>query len=246
MRFKKSFIICFIFFIAAFVISGCSAPLGNFGSNPADEPEISEEEIEYTEDYYDRLFLGDVVTEEEKRENIFSALTDININTEFIKDFSKAEDETGTEKYTFTYRNNPFTVYMNPDSTVSSVRIGDDGADVYLEGYEPYDAEDYIMTESQIQGFQSMMVNAVEISFDYPQIYEFGDDWNYIHEGDFFYTGGSVFIGEAKTAHTINLTYYYDEIENTMYWYSLKVDGEELSLPKYFDEPVIPERKPLP
>lgn len=235
MRFGKLFlIIC----AAVFICVGCGAEPENNGYS------ASEEEVEYTEDYYDRLFLGDVVTDEEKRENIFAALAETKMNTEFIKDFAKIEDESGEEKYSFTYRNNPFIVYMNSDSTVSSVRVGEDGADIYLEGYESYNVDDYIIIESQIKGFQYMMINAVEIAFNYPEIYEFADDWTYRHEENFYYTRGSVFIGEAKEAHYIDLVYYYEEAENTMHWYSLCVDGNDISFERVFEEPEKTERQP--
>lgn len=204
--------------------------------------EVPEKE-ELTEEYYDRKFMDEVVTEEEKRENIFSALDDIKINTELIKDFKKLEETAEGEKYSFTYRETGFTVIMEPDFTISSVKVGEDGADVYLKGYEPYDVEKYIMPKTQIQGFQHMMINAVEISFDYPEIYEFAEDWTYLHEEPFYYTEGTVLIGEEKEEHYIELIYYYEEAENTMHWYSLVVDGEPSLLERVFEEPVIPERQ---
>lgn len=238
MSIKKSLFIYLTACLLVLLCVGCAA-------EPDDgKTSESEEEIEYTEDYYDRLFLGEVVTDEAKRESIFASLTDININTEFIKDFAKIEDESGEEKYSFTYRDNPFIVYMDEDSTVASVRVGEDGTDVYLKGYEPYDADDYIMTESRIQSFQSMMINAVEIAFDYPEIYELSD-FSYKHEGDFYYMNGTVLIGEAKKAHSMEFVCYYEEAENTMHWYSLNVDGESILLEAVFEEPVIEERQPL-
>lgn len=228
--------------IALMLFSGCE-DLAGYLEGFSSESSSSEEEIEYTEDYYDRKFMDEVLTEEEKRENIFSALTDINMNTEFIKNFAKIEDESGVEKYSFTYRENDFIVYMNPDSTVSSVRVGEDGTDVYLEGYESYNVDDYIMTDSMIKGFQYMMANAVEISFDYPSIYEFVD-WRYRHEGDFYYLSGKVLIGEDKKEHTMEIVYYYEEAENTMHWYSLHADGNLIEIERVFAEPEIEERKP--
>ena len=235
---SKLFFICIIISVLFFVLSGCAG----FESS---ESSSSEEEIEYTEDYYDRKFMDEVLSEEEKRENIFSALTDINMNTEFIKEFQKIEDETGIEKYSFIYRENNFTVIMEPDSTVSSVRVGEDGEDVYLKGYESYDVEDYIMTDNMIAGFKHSIINAVEISFDYPSIYEIANDWVYRHEGDFYYASGTVLIGESKAEHFIDMVYYYEEAENTMHWYSLTVDGKSISLERVFAEPEIAERQPL-
>ncbi|MBR2042508.1 MAG: hypothetical protein IJ945_09100 [Oscillospiraceae bacterium] len=240
MLFKKTVFVCLVLSLLAFAFAGCGNIL------PAEEPESdSSEEIEYTEDYYDRLFFGDVISDETIRENIFAALTEININTEFIKDFSKAEDENGAEKFTFMYRENPFTVYMNPDSTVSSVRIGEDGTDVYLEGYEPYNADDYLVTEGIIGGFKHSLINAVEVAFDYPAVYEFASDWNYKHEGDFYYAEGTVLIGEGKKEHYMSMVRYYEEAENTMHWYSLYVDGNSLSFEKVFEEPEIAEREKI-
>ena len=241
MRLKKLFFIFLLAFAVVLISAGCEN-----AENPENsESASSEEEIEYTEDYYDRLFLGEVVTEEEKRENIFAALVDININTEFIKEFQKVEDETETEKYSFVYRENNFTVTMNADSEVSSVRIGEDGADIYLEGYESYNVDDYIVTDSMIKGLEHMNINVVEIAFNYPKIYEFADDWTYVHEEPFRYVSGSVLIGEAKEKHFLDIVYYYDKPENTLQWYSVYADGNEITFDRPFSEPEIKERQPL-
>ena len=90
----------------------------------SEAPEVSEtsEEEELTEEYYDRKFMDEVVSDEEKRENIFSALEDIQMNTEFIKDFKKVEETAEGEKYSFTYRETEFTVIMESDSTIYSVK----------------------------------------------------------------------------------------------------------------------------
>lgn len=233
--------------VAAFLLACVMLMFAGCAELPAEESEnnVSEEETEYTEDYYDRLFLGEVVTDEVKRENIFAALTEINMNTEFIKEFKKIEDETGAEKFSFIYRENPFIVTLEPDSTVSSVRVGEEGEDVYLKGYESYNVDDYIMTESMIGGFKYSLINAVEVSFDYPAVYEFADDWKYKHEDNFYYAEGTVLIGEGKKEHSISMVTYYEEAENTMHWYSLYVDGKEILFERVFAEPEITERQPV-
>ena len=223
---------CLLAFVMVFAFSGCAELLEYFNETP-------EEEYEYTEDYYDRKFMDEVITEEELRENIFSALTDININTEFIKEFKETENG-----YTFVYRENYFVVTLDEDSTIASVKVGEEGEDVYLKGYEPYDAEDYIITESMINGLKHMIINAVEIAFDAPSVYEFADDWTYRHEDCFYYAKGTVLIGEEKEEHFIEKIYYYEEAENTMHWYSLVVDGEEFDIPMEFLPYEKPERKP--
>ena len=234
MRFQKLFlIIC----ILVFLCTGCSDLLGHFEQMKSPLPEEKEDP--------NKVFFGEEVADETVKENIFSALNDVDITTRFISDFKKIEDGEMGERYSFVYQENLFIVTMDSDSTVYSVRVGEDGEDVYLKGYEPYAAEDYIITESRIQGFRHMMENAVEISFDYPAVYEFGDDWTYKHEADFYYTGGSVLIGEAKEAHYISLVYYYEEAENTLHWYSLNVDGNEMSIERVFEEPEIPERQKI-
>ena len=89
----------------------------------SEAPEVSEtsEEDEFTEEYYDRKFMDEVVTDEEKRENIFSALDDIQINTEFIKDFKKitrrecviSNCASTSDAIYFSEKNIP-TILMNP------------------------------------------------------------------------------------------------------------------------------------
>ena len=203
------------------------------------------EEEEFTEEYYDRRFMDEVVTDEEKRENIFSALDDIKMNTEFIKDFEKVEDTAEGEKYSFVYRETEFTVIMEPDSTISSVKVGEDGPDVYLKGYEPYDVEDYICPDTMKQGMKYGVDNAVEICFDYPEIFEYAGDWSYGHEGNYRDISVTALIGEEKKPHFIHLTYYYIPEENTLCWLQLLVDGEEISLPTDFEIEEIPERQKL-
>ncbi|MBQ2898115.1 MAG: hypothetical protein IJE28_00040 [Oscillospiraceae bacterium] len=247
MLFKKLLlIICALVFVCA----GCagSSDETESAAEPGPEPEIpssSEEEIEYTEDYYDRLFFGDVISDETVRENIFAALIDVGINTEFIKEFQKIEDGSETEKFGFIYRENAFTVTMEPDSTVYSVKIGDDGEEVYLKGYESYNADDYMMTENMKNWFIAGMDNAVEIALDYPEIYEFAGDWSFRHEGNFYYVTVTVLTGAEKEKHFLSITYYYDEPENTMYWYQLLIDGQEISVPIEFEVHEKGERKKL-
>ena len=233
---KKLLKLCFMIFALVLVCVGCAESEEPINSGISEEiQEEAEETEEFTEDYYDRLFMDEVVTDEVKRENIFSALTDIKMNTEFIKDFKMVESTEEGEKYSFTYRDTNFTVIMESDSEIASVKVGEDGEDVYLKGYEPYDAEDYIFTEEMKNGLKNMVGNAVEVSFDYPEIFEYAGDWSFRHEENFYYIGVTVLIGEEKTAHPLSLTCYYDAPENCMYWYRLVVDGKEISIPIDFD-----------
>ena len=213
----------------------------------SEAPEVSEtsEEDEFTEEYYDRKFMDEVVTDEEKKENIFSALDDIQINTEFIKDFKKVEETAEGEKYSFTYRETEFTVIMESDSTIYSVKAGEEGTDIYLKGYESYNVEDYICPDSMKQGMKYAMDNAVEICFDDPAVFEYAGDWSYGHEGNYRYVSVTVLIGEEKEEHFISLTHYYVEEENSLYWLELLVDGEKISLPTDFEIEEIPERQKL-
>ena len=236
MHMKKLLKLCLIIFTLVLVCGGCADTEEPESSVVLEEKEeVSEEAEEFTEDYYDRLFMGDVVTDETKRENIFSALTDINMNTEFIKDFKKVETTEEGEKYSFTYRDTEFTVIMESDSEIASVKVGEDGADVYLKGYEAYDAEDYIFTESMKDGMKHMVDNAVEVSLDYPENFEYAGDWSFRHEGNFYYISVTVLTGTEKTAHPLSLTCYYDAPENSMYWYRLVVDGKDISIPLDFE-----------
>ena len=118
MNMMKFFAICLFTIVLAISFSGCDE-LVEYIENENAAPLIPEK-TENDEYYYDRKFMDEVVTEEELRENIFSALTDININTEFIKEFKETEDENGTKGYTFIYRDNTFIVTLDEDSTIFS------------------------------------------------------------------------------------------------------------------------------
>ena len=236
MQLKKLFKLGLVIFALVLAFGGCADSEEQENIEiPEESEEIIEEAEEFTEDYYDRLFMGDVVTDETKRENIFSALTEIKMNTEFIKDFQKVESTDEGEKYSFTYRDTEFTVVMESDSEIASVKVGEDGADVYLKGYEAYDAEDYIFTESMKDGMKHMVDNAVEVSLDYPENFEYAGDWSFRHEENFYYISVTVLTGTEKTAHPLILTCYYDAAENTMHWYKLVVDGKDISIPLDFE-----------
>ena len=227
MHFTK-FLACLLACVLLFSCAGCTDVV-NYEEKTEEDPL--------------REFFKEEVSDETAKENIFAALKEVEIETRFISDFKKIEDGETGERYSFKYQNNLFIVSMDPDSTVYSVRVGEDGEDVYLKGYESYKAEDYFMTEGMENSFKVSMVNAVEVAFDDPGVYEFAEDWSFKREQDYYYTNVTVYIGEEKEEHFMDFTCYYDEPENTMYWYHLSVDGEEFPIPIDYEAIEIAERR---
>lgn len=243
MRIKKSFIYLLALLIV-FIFAGCADFLT--GEEPPSREELlAEEKAEEEANKPDPLreFFSDEVSDETAKENIFSALGEIAVDTEIIKDFEKIEDESGEEKYDFSYKGEEFTVILGEDSTVNAIENKASGAEVYLKGYEPYNAEDYIFYEYMEGHMKAYMDNVIELAFDYTQNYEYSPNWEFYREGDYYFVSNSVTVEGYKNPKFITITCYFDVPENTIYMNHVTIDGKVFS--DFTNSYQRPERAPL-
>ena len=203
------------------------------------EPEVVEEKPDPA------AFLNEGVSDEEVKEKIFAVFTEINLNPKFAKGFEKIEDETGTEKYSLLYRNNIFTVTLDENSEVYSVQVGEDGVYIYLKDNKSDDIDNYVSTEEMKRSLDWYIYSGVMISFNPPDgKYELADDWVYKHDDIFYYAKGTVFVGEGKKEHSMEVIGYYERDKKEMQFYRLVADGKEIVLSEVYQQYEKPEREP--
>lgn len=198
-------------FALVFAFAGCQ-------NSESAEPENEISEV--PEDPTDEVF-KDEVSSEEVKEKIISALEEIEVDAESIGDFEKTEDG----NYIFTYMGKDFTVTMDENSEVSSVRLEESGEDLYLKGYEPYKAEDFMMPEYMKAHLIGIMKNLTELEFNMPESMEFDESaFAFRHEGDYYYTTGTVKINGGEKEHTAEMICSF--IDNTIETQFFAVDGK--------------------
>ena len=201
------------------------------------EPEVPEKIEEKP-----TAFMDEAISDEETKEKIFSAFSEINVNLKFaIKDFKKIEDETEAEKYSFVYKNNEFIVILDENSEVSSVNIAEGGAPVYLKGNDPKDINIFVITEGMIRSFNWNMGNAVAAAFGVLE-YELTEDCVYLHDDLYHCVKGTVLVGEAKAKHYMEITNYF--VGDGMCLYSVVADGREAYIDPVLQEGEKPETEP--
>ena len=242
MYLKKSFAICLLAFVLAISFCGCSELAQYIEKENVEELESSSSEVIEENPI---SFMDEAISDEEIKEKIFSVFSEISVNPKFtIKDFKKTEDETGAEKYSFIYKNNEFTVTLDENFEVSSVKVGKDGADVYLKGCEPNDINHYVASEEMMRTVDWYIYSGVMISFNPQNGYELADDWIHKHDDIFYYSKGTVLIGEEKTEHSLEVICYYERDKNTMQLYKVVADGKEIKLNEIYLQYEKPEREP--
>lgn len=239
MSMMKFFAVCLLTIVFAISFSGCDELVEYIENETAStvEPEVPEKIEEKP-----TAFMDEAISDEEIKEKIFSVFSEISLNTKFaVKDFKKIEDETGTEKYSFVYKNNEFTVTLDENSEVSSVNIAEGGAPVYLKGNEPKDINDFVITEGMIRSFNWNMGNAVAAAFGVSE-YELTEDCVYMHDDLYHCVKGTVLVGESKTEHYMEIINYFSG--DGMCLYSVVADGREAYINPVLQDDEKPETEP--
>lgn len=110
--------------------------------------------------------------------------TDINI--EKIKDFEQVDDWIAGKRYSFTYDNLGLRLYANMNSTVNTIKLGND-IDLYKQGYEPYSITDYIIDLDTSSQLRVMTEDYVKNQLNFPKEANFPWlDWNYGRNRDIY------------------------------------------------------------
>lgn len=117
-----------------------------------------------------------------------SACGEVGIDTALIESWEQVDDWANGARYRFTYKRHPFYAYMNSDGTVHSIMIGSTlGTAVYLQGYVPYNVEDYLVDEDTAMALIPYAEDAVKLALNYPATADFPLlDWTYGREKDLY------------------------------------------------------------
>lgn len=168
------------------------------------------------------------VEQSELMQNMTKAMGAIQIDASKIKDLEQKPDWNGGPLYTFLYKQNRFYVYVNQDKTISSIRIGLLGKNLYQEGYAPLNVNDYIVDNSIATELQVKIQPYVESYLNYPKTADFPlvDGWGYSRVKDVYGISGYV---EAQNAFGVeDKVNFYGEFQisgNSYKLVYLTVDG---------------------
>lgn len=99
---------------------------------------LPEEKVKQNE-LFDEIILDEIL-----RLNFLNACEQIGMDCEEIEDLEQVNDWAGGSRYSFAYQGMPFRLYGNMDSSVNTIKLGED-IDIYKQGFEPYQVEDYVV-----------------------------------------------------------------------------------------------------
>lgn len=117
-----------------------------------------------------------------------SACDEVGIDTALIEGWEQIDDWANGARYRFTYKRHPLYAYMNIDGTVHSIMLGSTfGTAVYLQGYVPYNVENYLVDEDTAMALIPYAEDAVKLALNYPATADFPLlDWTYGREKDLY------------------------------------------------------------
>lgn len=105
--------------------------------------------------------------------NFAEACGEINLDVNQISGFSQIDDWASGNRYSFTYKNTEFLLYMLQSNYVSGINVG--SVHVYEDGKEPLNADDYLLDEATISSLEGMSEALVKQQLNYPDTANF--DW---------------------------------------------------------------------
>lgn len=192
-----------------------------------------------------------VISDEKLIENICKAMREININPQKVYSVKNVGDWSAGERYNFTYKNLDLTIYTNMDSTVRSIILGVD-TDIYRQGYEPYNIEDYLVDSDMQDTLIMKAEDKVRAHLNYPSTADFPLlDWSFGRDHELYSVSSSV---EAKNAFGVEsevpfkLIYKIKDNTSTLVYFSLSDqvivnDKESLKRPERKEVAVQQETK---
>lgn len=183
---------------------------------------------------------SETIPDEALRSNFLNACEQIGMDYEQIQDFKQVDDWANGPRYSFTYKGMPFRLYCNTDSTVNTIKLGVQ-SDIYKQGYEPYQVEDYIVAPDVAAELQLLSEDYVTSQLNYPSTADFAWlDWAFGRDHTLYTVSSSVTAENAfgiEDDLAFSLTYQVDgDTTNLVYFIldgNIIVDNTStLSLPE--------------
>lgn len=206
----------------------------NKATQPADEDATETANL-------DILFL-DVISDEVLCEQFIYACGEIGMDVNRVRNIEQVDDWVGGPRYSFVYDGIAFRLYCNMDSTVNSIRIGND-TNIYLQGYEPYQVDDYIPNPSVTSELQVQTEKNVKSQLNYPETADFPWlDWAFGRERDLYTVSSHVTAKNSfGVEDKLNFSITYQVTGSSAKIVYFLLDGNELV--NKMDSISIPERK---
>lgn len=230
----KKVIALFLLISILFVLAACG--------NTSEEKETGNITAENQVNSKDFKAFKKVISDEKLIENICKTMYEIGIDPQKVSSVKNVDDWSGGERYNFNYKNLGLTIYTNMDSTVRSIKLGVD-TDIYRQGYEPYNIEDYIMDSDIQTTLQMKAEDKVKLHLNYPSTADFPLlDWSFGRDHELYSVSSTV---EAENAFGVEsdvsfkLIYKIKDNISTLVYFSLGdqvIVNDETSLKR-------PERK---
>ncbi len=108
------------------------------------------------------------------KKNFINACEQIKMDVTKIKNLKKKDDWNSGPRYTFNYEGESFILYAYDSGEISSITIANNNLDkIYLEDYEPYDVNDYILDVSKISDLQITAEESIKSILNYPDTAKF-------------------------------------------------------------------------
>lgn len=113
------------------------------------------------------------ITDLELKDNFIDACNSINIDVSKIKRLEKIDDWNEGPRYTFTYEGQGFVLYAYENMMISSINLSNNLEQVYLNGYEPYDVNNYILGVGSVTDIQIAAESKIKSVLNYPSTANF-------------------------------------------------------------------------
>lgn len=135
---------------------------------------------------------SEVITNDVLRNNFLVACEQIGIDIFEIENLEKVDDWSGGERYSFTYKSVSLRVYCNIDSSINAIKLGNE-TDIYKQGFEPYQIDDYIVDSSTAVKLQQLSEEYVKSQLNYPATANFSWlGWAYGRNHDIYFVSNNV------------------------------------------------------
>lgn len=147
------------------------------------------------------------------KENFIKACNEINMKVDDIKNLKQIDDWNSGIRYSFDYQNNSFILYAYDNNEIASISLLND-VQIYREGYEPYNVNDYLMQSGKIAEIQVISETSIKQILNYPNtaIFKWNTTAGYSRYKDIYVTTGKF---TAKNAFGVETeSQFYIELKN--------------------------------
>lgn len=202
-----------LFIILLTVISALKNQDKNSVSNKNSSSNTTNSSISGTQGLF-----SEIMTNEVLRSNFLVACEQIGIDIFEIENLEKVDDWSGGERYSFTYKSASLRVYCNMDSSINTIKLGNE-TDIYKQGFEPYQIDDYIVDSSTAVKLQQLSEEYVKSQLNYPATADFSWlGWTYSRNHDIYsvyntVTAQNAFGVEEEIPFVIRYKVESDKIE---------------------------------